>query len=66
MEGPKLSNFKIGRPIPQNDGNRRTKTAIKLKSIEVIIIFLTKINDIHSFKLIEYIDTMKIRQKQKG
>jgi len=23
--------------------------------------FLTKINDIHSFKLIEYIDTMQIR-----
>jgi len=25
------------------------------------LIFLTKINDIHSFKLIEYIDTMQIR-----
>ena len=29
MEGPKLSNFKIGRPILQSDENRGTKTAIK-------------------------------------
>jgi len=28
-EEPKLSNFKIGRPISQNDENRGTKTAIK-------------------------------------
>jgi hypothetical protein len=29
MEGPKLSNFKIGGPFLQNGKNRKTKTAIK-------------------------------------
>ena len=29
MEGPKLSNFKIGGPISQNDEKRETKIAIK-------------------------------------
>jgi len=29
MDEPKLSNFKIGRPILQNGENSRTKTAIK-------------------------------------
>jgi hypothetical protein len=32
-----------------------------INSYIYILIFLTKINDIHSFKLIEYIDTMQIR-----
>jgi len=31
MEGPKLSNFKIGGTISQNGENRGTKTAIKPK-----------------------------------
>jgi len=31
MEGPKVSNFKIGRPFLQNGENRGTKTAIKPK-----------------------------------
>jgi len=30
-----------------------------------IIIFLTKRNNIHSFKLIEYVDTMKIAKSKK-
>ena len=29
MEGPKLSNFKIGGPILQNDENKGIKTTIK-------------------------------------
>jgi hypothetical protein len=29
MEGPKLSSFKIVEPLPQNDKNMSTKTAIK-------------------------------------
>jgi len=33
MEGAKLSNFKIWRPILQNDENREIKIAIKPKII---------------------------------
>jgi len=33
----------------------------KFKLATLFFFFFTKINDIHSFKLIEYIDTMQIR-----
>jgi len=34
-------------------------------SLFLSLLFLTKINDIHSFKSIEYIDTIQIAKKKK-
>jgi len=36
IEGLKLSNFKIGGPILQNDENRGTKIVFKSKKIDIL------------------------------
>lgn len=41
MNGPKLSNFKIGEPILQNDENMETKTTIKPLTYYVYYIYYT-------------------------